>query len=66
MIDHRKRAILSFTGGKDCHLAFYEAKTSYNVCLLVTFVPSTGFEGFKAHPIKMIEKQAEALGIPHR
>ena len=59
-----QRAVVSWTGGKDCNLALFEAKRmGYEIVGLVTFAMSK--PRFKAHPIAIMEKQAEALGIPH-
>ena len=54
-----------WTGGKDSALAFYEAQlTGCDVTLLATFAPP-GTQ-FRAHPLPFMERQAEAIGIPHR
>lgn len=53
-----------WTGGKDCSLAFYEARQEgYEVCCLVTFAPEN--PNFLAHPPAFIKKQAQALELPH-
>lgn len=65
--DHkpRQRAVVSFTGGKDCHLAIARAyeRSDLEVVGLVCFHPP-GQPRFKAHPIKIQHQQAEALGLP--
>ena len=59
-----KTAVL-WTGGKDSALALHEAQRGgYDICLLATFAPSR-FR-FRAHPIALMEQQAEAMGIGHR
>ena len=59
-----KTAVL-WSGGKDSALALYEAQRAGNdIRLLVTFAPP-GFR-FRAHPIALMEQQAEAMGIGHR
>jgi len=59
-----KRASVLWTGGKDCVLALHKAKAlGYNIVNLVTFAPPK--DKFRAHPLKFMELQAEALGIPH-
>ena len=60
----RKRAAVLWTGGKDCSLSFYLAKTSgYDIKELVTFVPNEG--EFLAHPLRLMKYQAKALSLPH-
>jgi diphthine-ammonia ligase len=59
-----KRAVISWTGGKDCALALYEAKEKgYAIVALVTFVPKEPH--FLAHPLSLMSSQAQALGLPH-
>jgi|SRR6185312_4947247 len=59
-----KRAVVLWTGGKDCNLALHEAKIAgYNIVALVTFMMGDG--KFKAHPIDVMKLQAKVLGIPH-
>lgn len=53
-----------WTGGKDSSLALVEAvRSGYDVCCLATFAPPGA--GFLAHPLSVIEAQAEALRLPH-
>ena len=59
----RPKAAVLWTGGKDCALALHEAKKTVNVSYLVTFAPKD--KAFQAHPIEIMKKQAQALGIPH-
>ncbi|MGP8154783.1 MAG: hypothetical protein ACLQBQ_11720 [Smithella sp.] len=50
-------------GGKDSALSLFMAQQSgFEITGLVTFIP-TG-SNFRAHPLKVIEKQAEALNLP--
>lgn len=59
-----KKAVVLWTGGKDSSLAFYEAKLlGYHILNLVTFIPPN--PRFLAHPLKFMERQANALDIPH-
>ena len=55
---------ISWTGGKDCNLALLSAwrDPKLNVTTLVVFGPQNG-GGFHAHPIRLMELQAEALGL---
>jgi diphthine-ammonia ligase len=60
----KKRAVISWTGGKDCALALYEAQArGYDIQALVTFVPKEPH--FLAHPLSLMTSQAQALGLPH-
>jgi uncharacterized protein (TIGR00290 family) len=55
---------MSWTGGKDSSLAFYEAELlGYEINCLVTFAGDQGT--FIAHPLDLIVLQAHALGRPH-
>jgi uncharacterized protein (TIGR00290 family) len=59
-----KRAVVLWTGGKDCNLALWEAKRAgYQIAALVTF--ATNRYKFKAHPVPILIAQAKALSIPH-
>jgi diphthamide synthase (EF-2-diphthine--ammonia ligase) len=60
----RKRAAISFTGGKDCTLAMAMTKATHDVVLLVTFGPKN-FRSFKAHSLEIIQLQAKAMAVPH-
>lgn len=58
------RAVVLWTGGKDCNLALHEArKKGYEIISLITF--AMGHARFRAHPIHVMKQQAVALGIPH-
>lgn len=58
-----KTAVL-WTGGKDSALALYEARRAgHEIHSLVTFAPP--LFRFRAHPIALMERQAEAMGIGH-
>ncbi|EQC38061.1 hypothetical protein SDRG_04491 [Saprolegnia diclina VS20] len=58
------RSAVSWTGGKDCAMALYEAKAAgHDIALLVTFAPEN--PSFRAHPIPLMEAQAAAIGLPH-
>jgi diphthamide synthase (EF-2-diphthine--ammonia ligase) len=59
----KKKAIVSWTGGKDCALSLFMARQSgFEIAGLVTFIPAGS--DFRAHPLIVIEKQAEALNLP--
>ena len=55
---------VSWTGGKDCNLALLAAwrDPSLRVTALVCFRPEDAV--FRAHPIELMEAQAEVLGLP--
>ena len=58
------KVAISWTGGKDSSLALHEAvKSSDVINCLVTFAPIG--EKFLAHPLALMEMQAQALGLPH-
>jgi uncharacterized protein (TIGR00290 family) len=64
MDTNNKRAVVSWTGGKDCNLALLQAKSmGYEIVCLITFAMDNA--RFRAHPLTVMKKQAEALGIPH-
>ena len=59
----KKKAMVSWTGGKDCALSLFMAKRSgFEISGLVTFIPAGST--FRAHPLNVIEKQAEVLNLP--
>jgi uncharacterized protein (TIGR00290 family) len=59
-----KKAVVSWTGGKDCALALYEAKElGYEIVALVTFTPKNA--KFLAHPLQLMKYQAKAMGFVH-
>ncbi len=54
-----------WTGGKDSALALHEIRArGRSIGALVTFAPVRGT--FRAHPMRVMRLQAEALQIPHR
>ncbi|MBD0289498.1 MAG: hypothetical protein ICV79_29375, partial [Flavisolibacter sp.] len=60
----KSKAVVLWTGGKDCNLALYEAKTmGFEIAALISF--SGKDVQFKAHPIEIMKAQSEALDIPH-
>lgn len=59
-----KKAIVLWSGGKDCHLALAKArKEGFDVIGLATF--SSPETQFKAHPKEWMSLQAKALELPH-
>jgi uncharacterized protein (TIGR00290 family) len=58
------RALVLWTGGKDCNLALYEARTvGFEIAGLLTFGPEQ--PSFRAHPLAVMRAQAEALDLHH-
>ncbi len=58
------RAVVLWTGGKDCNLALHETKRrGYEVVRLITFAMQDA--QFRAHPVIAMQKQAQALNIPY-
>ena len=60
-----KKAAVLWTGGKDSALALLETQHRYQVDRLVTFVPATS-PRFYAHPVELIQAQANCAGLPHQ
>ena len=60
----KKKAVLLWTGGKDSALAYFLSQDFYDIELLVTFIPKN-HQRFYAHPVNIIECQAQAMNIPH-
>jgi diphthine-ammonia ligase len=62
--DRPAKVAVLWTGGKDSCLAMHEAsQQGYEIDRLVTFVPPEG--RFRAHPLEVMQLQAQALGLPH-
>ncbi|MFM5080807.1 hypothetical protein ACEUBN_05580 [Aeromonas veronii] len=58
------RVILLWSGGKDAMLALCHARQAgHQVVALATFAPPE--PRFLAHPLPLVRRQAEALGLPH-
>ena len=59
------RVILLWSGGKDAMQALCHAREQgHQVVALVTFAPPS--PRFLAHPLPLVRRQAEALGLPHQ
>lgn len=64
MSNHSVNAAVLWTGGKDSVLALHEARKQHcSIRCLMTFAPP-GAE-FLAHPIQLMQLQANALRLPH-
>ncbi|MBU1192684.1 MAG: diphthine--ammonia ligase [Gammaproteobacteria bacterium] len=64
MIDPTQNTAMLWTGGKDSAMALHEAMESgYRIRCLVTFAPPN--PDFLAHPLRLIQLQAQALALPH-
>mmetsp|Transcript_18081 Transcript_18081/g.43759 ORF Transcript_18081/g.43759 Transcript_18081/m.43759 type:complete len:125 (+) Transcript_18081:51-425(+) len=60
-----QRTAISFTGGKDCHLALHKARQAkLQVVCLAVFHPPGGPPSFRAHRIKLQQAQAKAMNLP--
>jgi uncharacterized protein (TIGR00290 family) len=61
----KPKAIVSWSGGKDCLLALWHARSSFDVVALVTTV-TRDFERISMHGVRveLLRRQAESLGIP--
>lgn len=65
MTEAINHAAMLWSGGKDGALALYLARQAgYRVRALVTFAPPQA--DFLAHPLPLIQLQAQALGLPYR
>lgn len=60
----KEKAIVLWSGGKDCNLALHLAKEAgYEITALVTFYSKS--TEFRAHPKEWMELQSKSLGITH-
>ncbi len=60
----KEKALVLWSGGKDCNLALHLAKQEgYEITALVTFCSKS--TEFRAHPKELMELQSKSLGIPH-
>jgi len=60
----KPKAIVSWSGGKDCLLALWHARTSFDIVALVTTV-TRDFDRISMHGVRveLLRRQAESLGI---
>src|SRR5690242_6312691 len=63
----KPKAIVSWSGGKDCLLALWHARESYDIVALLTTV-TREFERISMHGVRveLLRQQADSLGIPLR
>lgn len=60
----KQKAIVLWSGGKDCNLALHLAKEAgYEITALVTFYSES--TEFRAHPKEWMDLQSKSLGITH-
>lgn len=61
----RPRALVSWSGGKDCLLALWEARAHFDVVALVTTI-TADFQRISMHGVRLelLQQQADALGVP--
>lgn len=60
-----QKAAVLWTGGKDSVLALFESLRHFSIDRLVTFVPKPRHR-FYAHPLELMNAQAESIGLPHQ
>jgi uncharacterized protein (TIGR00290 family) len=60
----KPKAIVSWSGGKDCLLALWHARSTFDIVALVTTV-TRDFERISMHGVRveLLRRQAESLGI---
>lgn len=63
----KPKAIVSWSGGKDCLLAYWHARTVFDIVALVTTV-TREFGRISMHGVrvKLLQQQADSLGVPLR
>lgn len=61
----KPKAIVSWSGGKDCMLALWHARTSFDIAALVTTVTAE-FNRISMHGVRveLLQRQAASLGLP--
>src|SRR5437667_6448434 len=61
----KPKALVSWSGGKDCMLALWHARQSFDIVALLTTVTSD-FERISMHGVRveLLRLQAASLGIP--
>src|ERR1019366_10734532 len=61
----KPKALVSWSGGKDCMLALWHARQSYDIVALLTTVTSE-FARISMHGVRveLLRQQADRLGIP--
>jgi len=62
----KPRAVVSWSGGKDCCLAFYRSLDQFDVVGLITTMTEDGSRS-RSHGLRpaLLAKQAESLGLRH-
>ena len=66
-MNHRKKAVFNWSGGKDSALALYKViqDNEYEVIsLLTTINEDTQTSSIHSIPVELLKKQAESIGIP--
>lgn len=63
----KPKALVSWSGGKDCMLALWHARQAFDIVALLTTV-TREFERISMHGVRvdLLRRQAESLGIPLR
>jgi uncharacterized protein (TIGR00290 family) len=60
----REKAVVLWSGGKDCTLALHDVRDDFEIAALITTV-TAGYDRISMHGVRvsLLEKQAAALGI---
>lgn len=63
----KSKALVSWSGGKDCMLALWHARRAFDIAALLTTV-TREFDRISMHGVRveLLQRQAESLGIPLR
>lgn len=62
----KPRAVVSWSGGKDCCLALHRVRDQFDIIGLITMMTEDGRRS-RSHGLrpKLLQKQSQLLGIPH-
>lgn len=62
----KPRAVVSWSGGKDCCLALHRVKDQFDIVGLITMMTEGGRRS-RSHGLRpeLLQKQAQHLGLPH-
>lgn len=62
----KPRAVVSWSGGKDCCLAFHRVREQFDIVGLITMMTEDG-QRSRSHGLRpeLLQEQARLLGVPH-
>jgi len=62
----KPRAVVSWSGGKDCCLALHRVREQFDIVGLITMMTEDG-QRSRSHGLRpeLLQKQAQLLGVPH-